>query len=47
MPVTKLKHEAKRAGLRPGSRRFNAYVYGTERKIEARKKRKRARKRRK
>ncbi len=41
MPVDKLKKEAKKAGLKPGSNRFNAYVYGTERKIEAARKRKR------
>jgi hypothetical protein len=34
MPVIKLKKEAKKAGLKPGSKRFNAYVYGTEARIK-------------
>lgn len=40
----KLKREARKDGLRAGSKRYNAYVYGTERKIAAAKKRKRKRK---
>lgn len=43
MPVTKLKQEARKAGLKPGSKRYNAYVYGTEARI----KRRRAAKRKK
>jgi hypothetical protein len=30
----KLEAEARKDGLRRGSARYNAYVYGTERKIE-------------
>lgn len=48
MPVSRLKAEARKAGLRPGSKRFNAYVYGTEAKIKrerAAKRRRKARKR--
>ena len=36
MPVTKLKKSAKKAGLKPGTKRYGAYVYGTEHKIEKR-----------
>lgn len=36
MPVVverKLKKQAKKLGFKPGSKRFNAYVYGTLAKI--------------
>lgn len=44
MPVRaerNLKHAAKKQGMKPGSDRYNRYVYGTLRKIERRKKRRR------
>jgi hypothetical protein len=34
MPTAKLAHQARKAGLRKGSKRYNAYVYGTEAKIK-------------
>lgn len=39
----KLARSAKKAGLKPGSERSNAYVYGTMNKIEKAKARKRRR----
>ncbi len=45
MPVTKLKAEARKAGLKPGTKRFNAYVYGTEAKIKKRRAARRKKKR--
>lgn len=48
MPVKDLKKAAKKAGLKPGSKRYKAYVYGTEHKIKKRRtaKRKRTKRRR-
>ena len=39
----RIRYEARRAGLKPGSERYQAYVYGTLAKIkEARRKKRRA-----
>jgi hypothetical protein len=40
MSVGLLKKSAKKAGLKPGSPRYNAYVYSTEHRIELARKRK-------
>jgi hypothetical protein len=43
MPIReerRLKAAAVRRGLKPGTDRYNAYVYGTMQKIERRRKRK-------
>ncbi len=46
MPVKKLRKSARKAGLKPGSKRYKAYVYGTEHKIKKRRAAKRKRKKR-
>jgi len=42
----KLAKAARKAGLRPGTAAYNAYVYGTMQKIEAARKKKHHKKRR-
>ena len=44
MPIAeerRIRYEARRAGLKPGSERYQAYVYGTLNKIKEARKRKR------
>jgi hypothetical protein len=40
MPVGFLKKSAKKTGLKPGTKRYDAYVYGTEHKIALARKKK-------
>lgn len=47
MPVSKLKKSARKAGLKTGSKRYKAYVYGTEHKIKKRRAAKKRHKRKK
>jgi hypothetical protein len=47
MPLTNLKKSARKAGLKTGSKRYKAYVYGTEQEIKRRRRLKIARKMRK
>ena len=38
----RIRYEARRAGLKPGSERLNSYVYGTLNKIKEARRKKRA-----
>ena len=38
----RIRYEARRAGLKPGSERYQAYVYGTLNKIKEARRKKRA-----